>query len=286
MLSRRQFLGVGYASTLACLGAAGDAFGLEPRFRLITKHWRVEHASWGGRAPVRIGVLTDLHAVEPWMPVSRVASIVGALNALKPDLIVLLGDYVNALSARYTTGIVPPALWAAALGRLKAPLGVYAVLGNHDWWSGEVPAIREAMNAEGIRLLENAAVPINWKGGRFWLAGLGDQLAFRSRGGADDLQGTMRQVGEDAPVVLLAHEPDIFPQVTAEVALTLAGHTHGGQVYIPLIGRPAVDGPYAYGHIREEGRHMIVSSGLGVSHLPVRFLVPPEIATVTISGRA
>jgi predicted MPP superfamily phosphohydrolase len=288
MISRRHFMTLGYASAVAGIAGAGDAFGVEPRFRLVTAEWGVRHPGWTG-APLRIGILADLHAVEPWMPLPRIASIVERLNACRPDVIVLLGDYVNALRSPYYTTIVPVPRWADALAALRAPLGVYAILGNHDWWSGEVPAIREAFARAGIRLLENAAVPLAWDGGHFWMAGLGDQLAYRRKGGADDLPGTLRQIGDKAPAILLAHEPDIFQDVPARVTLTLAGHTHGGQVYIPFVGRPATDenyGRYAYGHIEEEGRHMIVSSGLGLSHLPVRFLVPPEIALVTLSGLA
>jgi predicted MPP superfamily phosphohydrolase len=141
----------------------------------------------------------------------------------------------------------------------------------------------------GIHLLENDALKLERGNDRFWLVGLGDQLAFRSHG-VDDLEGALSQVTGKAPIILLAHEPDIFQRVPRSVSLTLAGHTHGGQVYIPFLGRPAYDvygvkfARWAYGHIHEHGRQMIVSSGLGLSHLPVRFLVPPEIAIVSLSG--
>ena len=113
--------------------------------------------------------------------------------------------------------------------------------------------------------------------------GSGDQLAR-----VDNLPWALKQVKDEAPVILLAHEPDIFVQVPARVTLTLAGHTHGGQVYIPFVGRPVTGSVYgqrfAYGHIVEKNRHLIVSAGLGLSVAPVRFLVPPEITMVTLSG--
>ncbi len=271
------------------MGAA-DAFAVEPRFSLVVKEWSIAHAAWPESAsPLRIGILTDIHAVEPWMPARRIGSIVERLNGERPDVIVLLGDYVNALRARYCTAQVPVAEWAAALAALHAPLGVYAVLGNHDWWTGDIPAIRHAFGKAGIALLENAVVKVTRGRNHFWIAGLADQLNINSRG-IDDLRITLEHVRDNSPVILLAHEPDIFSEVPPSVTLTLSGHTHGGQVYIPFIGRPGLSAAYAhyakyaYGHIQEAGRHMIVSSGLGLSNFPVRFLVPPEIAIVTLRG--
>jgi predicted MPP superfamily phosphohydrolase len=129
----------------------------------------------------------------------------------------------------------------------------------------------------------------------FWLAGLGDQLALlpgirwgRHRfAGVDDLPGTLAKVTDDAPVILLAHEPDIFPQVPERVSLTLSGHTHGGQVrlfgYSPVV--PSRFGNrYAYGHIVENERNLIVSGGLGCAILPVRIGVPPEIVLVDVGS--
>ncbi len=214
------------------------------------------------------------------MPAQRVGAIVERMNGLRPDLIVLLGDYVNALRLRFHSALVPVVEWTAALKELHAPLGVYAVLGNHDYWSGEIPAIRRNFEKGGIHLLENTAVTVKRGQDRFWIAGLGDELAQ-----ADDLAGTLRQIAGDAPALLLSHEPYVFKVLPNRITLTLAGHTHGGQVYVPFIGRPAISpqyAEYAYGHIEENGRHMIVSSGLGLSGYPVRFLVPPEIAIVTL----
>ena len=171
------------------------------------------------------------------------------------------------------------------------------MLGNHDWWDdpaaqasrrGPVLA-RRALEAAGIPVLENDGVRLRQGGRPFWLLGLGDQLAFlrRPRGGVDDLPGTLLKLKDDAPAILLAHEPDIFPQVPDRIALTLSGHTHGGQVrilgYSPIV--PSSYGNrYAYGHVVENGRHLIVSGGLGTSIMPVRFGVPPEIVHLTLGG--
>jgi predicted MPP superfamily phosphohydrolase len=291
MISRRRFLTLSAATAAAGISGAADAFAIEPGFSLVVKNWTVANAGWPSRAaPLRIGILTDIHAVEPWMPATRISAIVERLNCLKPDVIVLLGDYVNALRPRYYTSPVAVADWVAALKPLRAPLGVHAVLGNHDWWSGEVPVIRRAFEKAGIALLENAAIKLRRGADQFWIAGLGDQLAYNSHG-VDDLRGTLARVTDRNPVILLAHEPDIFVNVPRNVALTLSGHTHGGQVYIPFIGRPALyrnyagrNANFAYGLYEKHGRHMIVSSGLGLSNYPIRFMVPPEIAMVTLCG--
>src|SRR5690606_31354189 len=147
-----------------------------------------------------------------------------------------------------------------------------------------------ALEGAGIPVYQNSAVRLEKEGRPFWVAGLGDQWAFRGigqSGGVDDLVGTLDKITDDAPVILMVHEPDIFPRVPPRVALTLAGHTHGGQVtfagYAPII--PSKYGQrYRYGHIVEEGRNLIVSAGLGCSTLPIRFGAPPEIVLITVAS--
>jgi len=253
---------------------------------------------WPGDLPLRIVALADIHACSPWMMPERVADIVRRANALEPDVIVLLGDYVSGI--RWAEK-VPDTVWAAELGKLRAPLGVHAVLGNHDWDEdhealrrGTVPiAAGEALSAAGIPVYHNEVVALDAGGRRLWLAGLGDQrtLPPLEKGGLyrglDDLPATLAQITDDAPVILLAHEPDIFPDVPERVALTLSGHTHGGQV--KLFGRTPVvpsryGSRYVYGHIHEAGRDLIVSGGLGYSFLPIRFGVPPEIVVVELGA--
>jgi hypothetical protein len=176
---------------------------------------------------------------------------------------------------------------------LRAPLGVYAVLGNHDG-TLDPKAVRQGLEAVNIPVLENQAVKIDRNGHRFWLAGVGDQLAryldIKNSTASDDLPGTLAQVTDGDPLILLAHEPDIFTRTPPRVALTLCGHTHGGQVWLPFYGNPGAgsiyDRRYVYGHIVEEGRHLVVSAGLGTSSVPVRFMVPPEITVVNLGSTA
>ncbi len=293
-ISRRQILiGTG-AFGLGSLSVAGYAVTIEPEMAPQVRRYAIMPPRWPEGMSLRIGVIADIHACEPWMPAERVRQIADQTNALLPDLIVLLGDF-NA-GHRIVTGPVMPAAWADALSVLRAPLGTYAILGNHDWWHGPVPGmaggreeVRQALQGIGVRVLENDALPIDSGGGRFWLAGLADQMAYFNRGhehrGADDLAATLKKVRDDAPVVMLAHEPYAFRRMPDRVALTLSGHTHGGQVVIPGWG-PIVTPSrrYNYGHIVENDRHLVVSGGLGTSGPPVRFGVPPEILDVVIGG--
>ncbi|WP_421725970.1 metallophosphoesterase [Bauldia sp.] len=292
MITRRTFLkGMG-ATVVAGVGMTTYAFGIEPRFRLQVTTYRLHPPRWPTNSEItRIAVVADIHACEPWMPEARIEEIVAVANGLEPDLTVLLGDYASGIS-RFRTGRVKAAQYAPILGRLRARLGVRAILGNHDWWS-DAPGIRDALEGHGVPVLENRAERFDHAdGSTFWLAGLGDQLAIpNGRGGfdgVDDLPGTLAQVTDDGPVVLLAHEPDIFAEVPDRVGLTLAGHTHGGQVNIPFFGRPIVPSAYgerfAYGHIIDDDRHLVVSGGLGCSILPVRFRVPPEIVLVELGA--
>jgi hypothetical protein len=295
VLSRRTFLKTIGLGALGVVGLSSYAFAIEPRFRLVVTRYRVALPGWPATAkPLSMAVIADIHACDPWMPVSRLAEIVSVANGLQPDVTLLLGDYVPGLR-RFRTSVVAPSEWGRVLADLSAPLGVYGVIGNHDWWN-DVDGVRGAFAANNLPLMENDVVRLEPKDGpAVWLIGLGDQLAHPlGRGnfrGEDDLPGTLARIPEDgAPIVLMAHEPDIFPQVPERVALTISGHTHGGQVDLPFFGRLVVPSAYgqryAYGHVVEKGRYLIVSGGLGLSVLPVRLGVPPEIVLIELGGAA
>lgn len=302
VITRRQFIAAvaGLAATGATLG--GYALAIEP-YRLHFPRYRLTPAGWPPGLRLKIAAIADLHTCHPWMTADRVRSLVHATNAMKPDLVVLLGDFVA--THRFIASSEDKMAWASALAELSAPLGIHAVLGNHDWWEdaavqtnrrGPTP-VAAALEAVGIPVYENTAVRLTKDGHAFWIAGLGDQWAFyhnRSLAkfpdrfgyeGVDDLDATLAQVTDEAPVIMLAHEPDVFANMPARVALTLSGHTHGGQVrlmgYTPVV--PSYYGRrYVYGHITESGRDLIVSGGLGCSGLPLRFGSPPEIPLILL----
>lgn len=244
--------------------------------KLKIARWTVASQRWFGRKDMRIALLADPHVVWPWMTPKRLAAIVEETNALEPDLVLLLGDYVGThLLGRH----VEPALGVAPFSALRAPFGVYAVMGNHDI-SGPGNWLY-ALQDIGIPVLENNTI-FNERG-RFWIAGVEDK-----RWQHPDVGKALSSVSDDNPIILMMHSPDSFPDVPASVALTVAGHTHGGQIRFPFLGAvplvvPSAFGSrYAYGHIVEGNRHLIVSGGLGTSGIPLRFLMPPEIVIVTL----
>lgn len=297
MMTRRGFLRFVGGSFLTAAALGAYAVGIEPMLLTHVKRYALTPPHWPDGLKLRVVALADIHACRPWMTPERIASLVQDANALQPDLIVLLGDYIAGM--RFVTGGVTPSQWASALSGLKAPLGVQAILGNHDWWhdgfaqrAGVGPTIaRKALEAVGIPVLENDAVRLEKDGHGVWIAGLADQQALlptKERPGLtglDDLDGTLAKIGDTAPIILLAHEPDIFATVPWRVSLTLSGHTHGGQVrlfgYSPVV--PSRYGNrYAYGHVVENDRNLIVSGGLGFSIMPVRFGVRPEILQIDL----
>ena len=200
------------------------------------------------------------------------------VNGLEPDIVMLLGDYViqGVLGGRF----VPPEATARSLAALAPVHGTYAVLGNHDWWH-DGGQVRRALESAGIAVLDDQAVRLELPDGPLWIAGLADDMTQ-----SPNPRRVIRPLPRDEPVVAIAHDPAVFPDVPHRVVVTLAGHTHGGQVYIPFYGAPVIPGRaprrYAYGHIYEDDKDLYVSSGLGTSILPVRFNMPPEIAVITL----
>ncbi|MBR0696524.1 metallophosphoesterase [Bradyrhizobium lablabi] len=300
MISRRQFLRSVGGLTAVSASTAAYGFG-EPVFRLRLVNYELSPRQWPADFPLKIAVLADVHACDPWMSLDHIEAIVERTNALNADIIVMLGDYVAG--HRHVTRFIPASEWAAVLARLKAPLGVHAILGNHDYWEDKtvqrqgqgMPIARRALEGAGIPVYENDVVRLAKDGHPFWLAGLGDQLAYLparryrriSRVGVDDLGATLAKVTDDAPVILLAHEPDIALRVPSRVALQLSGHTHGGQVRL-LGWSPAVPAKrgvkLVYGHLKLKC-DVIVSGGLGCSIMPFRLGVPPEIVQVTLGTK-
>jgi len=297
MITRRGFLRLIGGSFLSMVSLSAYAVGIEPMLLTHVKRYSLTPPHWPAGLKLRVVALADIHACRPWMTPERIASLAAEANALQPDLIVLLGDYVAGMDL--VTDQVPASEWASAMSGLKAPLGAMAILGNHDWWhdpvaqrAGTGPTeARKALEGAGITVLENDALRLEKDGLGFWLAGLADQLALlpgegrAEPRGLDDLDGTLAKVSDTAPVILLAHEPDIFPKVPWRVSLTLCGHTHGGQVrlfgYSPVV--PSRFGNrYAYGHVVENDRNLIVSGGLGFSIMPVRFGMRPEILQIDL----
>lgn len=225
---------------------------------------------------LRVAVVADLHAGGPRVGSKRIDAIVEEVNARHVDLVALVGDYVDpeVIGGRR----VDPAQVARRLARLKAP--AVAVLGNHDWYH-EGSTVGRVLRHAGIAVLENDAVALSVRNARLHVAGVAD-----SREGDPRVGAALAGVPEGEPVLLLTHDPDVFPYVPARVSLTLAGHLHGGQVDLPLLRRWAMPtrhgNRFKAGHVVEGGRHLLVSRGIGEATVPVRFRAPAEVPILTL----
>jgi predicted MPP superfamily phosphohydrolase len=245
---------------------------IEPR-RLVTVRKTIRLPNWPPALDgFRVGLLADIHAGAPHASLDAIARAVARLNEEAPDVVLLGGDYIDAHPL--WGGRIALELIARELAQLAAP--TVAVLGNHDWKQAGDHMWTALQNA-GIEVLENQAVAIK----DVYIAGLADLRRRRP-----DLPGTLATVPPGAPVILLAHDPDVMPLVPDRVAITLSGHTHGGQIAIPVLRRLVIPSRYgeryARGLIVEGGRHLYVTSGLGTSGLPARLLAPPEIVVLEL----
>jgi predicted MPP superfamily phosphohydrolase len=256
-------------------------FFIEPN-RLVVRHETITVSNWPKELNgFRVAVLSDIHAGGAFIDDRKLKLIVDRTNQLQPELIVILGDYMSGDG--HTSVRVEPEIFAATLRSFQAPLGVYSVLGNHDWWYNGVK-VRRALEENGIKVLDNEVKPIERDGKTIWLAGLADLWTRPQR-----IEETIDQVPTGQTLIAMTHNPDIFPRVPQRVPLLLAGHTHGGQVQLPFIGsviQPSSYGQrYLQGHISENGHDLFVTTGIGTSIVPVRFGVPPEIVLLTINSQ-
>lgn len=253
-------------------------FWWEPSM-LIERDYTLRVPNWPRQCNgLRVDVVSDLHVGSPNNGIVKLDRLVDKLSASDSDVVLMAGDYVilSVLFGSY----VEPKVVARHLKPLTARKRVYAVLGNHDWWKDGM-LVRREFESAGIVILENRSTSVDVRDCRFWIAGIGDLWE-----GKPDIGRSLAAIPADAPILALTHNPDLFPDMPARVALTIAGHTHGGQVHLPLLGRPVVPSKlgdrYAIGEVVEGGRHLFVTPGIGTSILPVRFGVPPEISRLTI----
>ena len=231
-----------------------------------------------GQAPVRVALLSDLHVQGPDMPPERLARIVEQVNAQRPDLVLIAGDFIG--DRTLSTHQYSAAETVAPLAGLRARFGTIAVLGNHDYWRNG-PEVRQALAGVGVRVLANQAM----QAGPLVIGGLDDQMTGHNRD--NQTYAAMRAL--TGARVLLSHSPDPFATLPPDIGLMLAGHTHCGQIRLPLFGALTNDSAYgdryACGFIEQNGRRLIVTAGLGASKLPLRLMAPPDFWIVTIGPR-
>lgn len=252
-------------------------FVIEPG-RLVTRDYTLALHRWPSACDgLRIDVVSDTHTGSPHNGIDRLDRWVGELVESDGTIVLMAGDYVilRVLAGTY----VPPDVIAEHLKPLTARKPVYAVLGNHDWWK-DGGAVAGAFSAAGVRMIDNLAVPVDVEGCRFWLAGLGDLME-----GQPDVTGTFAGIPSGAAVVALTHEPALWPKLPGSAVLTIAGHTHGGQInpFGMFTPRPfRADSHALRGAYVGAGRTLFVTPGIGTSILPVRLGVPPEISRLTL----
>ncbi len=282
-MNRRDFLSavgkrlVGYG--LPVIATVSYSFYIEPNW--LQLHQETIHLPSLplGLQGLRIVQLSDFH-LEPHVPLSHIQQAVKLANAQNPHLIVLTGDYADTLSGLEKLPI--------ALSQLQAPLGVYAVLGNHDMWLG-VKETKQTLIASGITLLENWGSVVTFRDASFYLAGLADSMS-----GRPDLEATLVNLPSNMLCILLAHEPDIADDIAKDgrVHLQLSGHSHCGQVRVPFYGAPVLPplgNKYPQGLAKIQDLQVYTTCGVGLIGEPfgppVRFNCPPEV-TLLVLNRA
>lgn len=252
-------------------------------FPLRHQAYEIASLKWPGtHAPLNIAMVADWHVGSPSVTLAKVEEVVARLNAMKPDVILLPGDFQvsNELFNRY----VPGKPIADSLGKLRARYGVFAVLGNHDWYEDGLE-LQKHLQLNDIQVIDNYAVKVrrpDHPGQDVWIAGLADDTTQKP-----SLSEAYKFITSHDPVVMMCHDPGTFQDIDERPVVTVCGHTHGGQVMFP--GRRYLQAlpsraPWAhvYGHIQENGRDLVVTSGLGTSSLPLRFNCPAEIVSITL----
>jgi predicted MPP superfamily phosphohydrolase len=268
-----------FGGALALIGLLSAAFMYSVAVRdPVVRRATVHMPDWPASSqPMRVVLLSDIHVAGPDMPPTRLRRIVEQVNALRPDAVLMAGDFVS--DKRVATRFYSGAEGLAPLARLRARHGVWAVLGNHDHWR-DAAEISKALGRANVRVLSNAAASV----GPMRLGGVDDD--FTDQADVPATHSAMRQ--RPGSRVLLTHSPDVAPSVPTDITLILAGHTHCGQIRLPIIGAVSYESRFGDRYscgLKQEGRRRVVTTaGLGTSVLPLRLGAPPELWLLTLTA--
>lgn len=264
---------------------------------LVVTRQEIEFDQWNPAFEnLTIAMISDVHGGSNAVDEVKLREVVRTANELNADVIVLLGDFVSESSVDPAILKMPVETVAQNLEGLRARYGVYVIMGNHDTVYGG-DRVEAAFAGTGYQVLRSEIAEIDSNGAKLRLIGLIDQMDVEEWGAyAATLRSKLAAFDASSDVIALTHSPDPIKFITGkysiapDLRLVLAGHTHGGQVRLPLLGRPIVPSTYgqkyAYGHSSENGVDMFVTAGVGTSILPFRFLVPPEIMLLTVKSKA
>lgn len=281
-ITRRRFLW--WTAAAGAIALAGDGLLLEPnRPRIVRQNFLLPR--WPERLNgFTIALLSDFH-YDPYFSIHPMRAAIPMVNSLRPDLIVLAGDFVSVpVIGSERKGALAAEPCAHLLRELTAPHGLWAIMGNHDYLT-DGKHVTSALQAENIRVLANQSEAIERDGARFWLSGVNDVLSFTA-----DLSKTLHSVPAGEAVVLLAHEPDFADEASRfPIDLQLSGHSHGGQIRIPLLPPlflPEMAQKYFRGTYRIGPLSLYTTAGLGTVSVPMRLNCPPEITLLTLHSAA